>query len=511
MFDFKKMTSPFTFQIAVQTASADLSIRRSVGIFGAVGLLIFQLAACTVGPDYQKPSAPVIASLAREPLGALQTTRSDEISADWWTAYGSPRINLLVAQALQHNPNVDAGLANLRVAQEIVNAQRGLFFPQVQAGYAATRQNSGSVLAPPLNSGSTLFNLHTAQLNVGFVPDLFGGNRRQVESLQASASGQQYQLEAFKITLASNVVAAAIAERFLSQQIELTQDAIRVAGEQLKHLKGLSVAGYSSGMDVAQQQVAYVQTLALLPPLQKQIEQTRNLLAVLCGQLPSQQLPGGVLNEIHAPAALPTVLPSSLVERRPDVQAAQEQLHASHAQIGVATANMLPQLSLSASLVYNNNSLAGLLSNTSKSWGLLGGLTQPLFDGGALSARKRGAIAGAAAARAQYQSVVLVAFQNVADTLYALESDGRSLDATREVELATQQLLGHTQRQFEQGYSSRLVLLAAQQSLLQSQLSKIASQAAYLGDTVALYQSLGGGWHTSVAPVAAVDSLTEKP
>jgi NodT family efflux transporter outer membrane factor (OMF) lipoprotein len=356
-----------------------------------------------------------------------------------------------------------------------------------------------------------LFNLHTAQLNVGFVPDLFGGNRRQVESLQASASSQQYQLEAFKITLASNVVAAAIAERFLSQQIDLTQQAIRVAAEQLQQLQSLSVAGYASAMDVAQQQVAYVQTLALLPPLQKQIEQTRNLLGVLCGQLPSQPLAGGALDEIHAPAALPTVLPSSLVERRPDVQAAQEQLHASNAQIGVATANMLPQLSLSASLVYNNNSWAGLLSNTSKSWGLLGGLTQPLFDGGALSARKRGAIAGAQAAQAQYQSVVLVAFQNVADTLYALASDGRSLDATREIELVNQQLLGHTQRQFEQGYSSRLALLAAQQSLLQSQISRLASHAAYLADTVALYQSLGGGWHIPDSPVAALESRRTKP
>jgi NodT family efflux transporter outer membrane factor (OMF) lipoprotein len=470
--------------------------RRSIEVVGLLGLAAWQLTACTVGPDFQKPLAPVVVSLTREPQDALPTERPNEISDQWWTAYGSPRINLLVAQALLHNPNVEAGLANLRVAQEIVNAQRGLFFPQVQAGYAASRQNSGSVLAPPLNSGSTLFNLHTAQLNVGFVPDLFGGNRRQVESLQASATGQQYQLEAFKITLASNVVAAAIAERFLSQQIELTQESIRVAAEQLQQLKGLSAAGYASGMDVAQQQVAYVQTLALLPPLQKQIEQTRNLLAVLCGQLPTQQLPGGELDEIHAPAALPTVLPSSLVERRPDVQAAQEQLHASNAQIGVATANMLPQLSLSASLVYNNNSVSGLLSNASKSWGLLGGLTQPLFDGGALSARKRGAIAGAEAVRAQYQSVVLVAFQNVADTLYALESDGRSFSATRDVELANQQLLGHTQRQFEQGYSSRLVLLAAQQSLLQSQLSRVASHAVYLGDTVALYQSLGGGWHS---------------
>lgn len=504
MFDSKKMT----FQSTVRFISATLSARRFVG---TMALAVLQLAGCTVGPDYKMPLAPVVASLTREPLEALRSERTEGISAQWWKAYGSVRINVLVEQALRHNPSLEAGMANLQVAQEIVNAQRSLFFPSVQAGYSAARQNSGSVLAPPLNSASTLFNLHTAQLNVGFVPDLFGGNRRQVESLQASAFSQQYQLDAFRITLVSNVVAAAISERFLGEQIELTQEAIKVAVEQLQHLKGLSAAGYSSGMDVAQQQVSYVQTLALLPPLQKQIEQTRNLLAVLCGQLPAQQLPGGALDQIHAPAALPTVLPSSLVEHRPDVQAAQAQLHVSNAQIGVATANMLPQLSLSASLVYNNNSLAGLLSNTSKSWGLLGGLTQPLFDAGALSARKRGALAGAEAARAQYQSVVLVAFQNVADTLYALESDSRSFNAARDIELANHQLLGHTQHQFDQGYSSRMVLLAAQQSLLQSQLSKVASHAAYLEDTVALYQSLGGGWYNPEAPVAAVDSQSKKP
>lgn len=498
---------PVTFQ----SFSAAFMVGRCVGFVGIVGFAALQLAGCTVGPDYQKPLAPAVLSLTREPTDALRTTLSTDISAEWWAAYGSPRINVLVAQALAHNPNLAAGLANLRVAQEMVNAQRALYLPSVQAGYAASRQNSGSVLSPPLNAGGTLFNLHTAQLNVGFVPDLFGGNRRQVESLQASASSQQYQLDAFKVTLVSNVVAAAIAERFLSEQIDLTQSAIRLAAEQLEQLQGLNAAGYSSGMEVAQQQVAYVQTLALLPPLQKQIEQTRNLLAVLCGQLPSQPLTGGALDEIHAPAALPTVLPSSLVARRPDVQAAQEQLHASNAQIGVATANMLPQLTLSASLVYNNNSLAGLLSNSSKSWGLLGGLMQPLFDGGALSARKRGAIAGAEAARAQYQSVVLVAFQNVADTLYALESDGRSFNATRAVELANQQVLGHTQRQFEQGYSSRLVLLAAQQSLLQSKLNRLASHAVFLVDTVALYQSLGGGWHVPDSPVAALESLASKP
>lgn len=478
---------------------------------GVCGLAALHLAGCTVGPDYHRPEAPSVTSLTRQPADTMRTAAPDEIPRDWWKAYESPRINALVELALSRNPSVEAGVANLRAAQEIVNAQRGLFYPSVQAGYSAARQNTGSVLSPPLTSGDTIFNLRTAQLNVGFVPDVFGGNRRQVESLQASASSQQYQLEALKITLASNVVAAAIQERLLTEQIGIAENAIRVAAEQLQQLKGLHASGYSNGLDLAQQQVAYVQTVALLPPLQKQLEQTRNLLAVLCGQLPSAQLPGGALDDIHVPAALPTILPSSLVERRPDVQAAQEQLHASRAQIGVAVANMLPQISLSANLAYSSNPLAGLFSNDSKSWGLLGGLTQPLFAGGALRARKRGAEATAEAAQAQYQSVVLTAFQNVADTLYALEADGRSLAATRDVESANQQLLGHTQRQFEQGYSSRLVLLAAQQSLLQSQLARTASNAAYLGDTVSLFQALGGGWRRSDTSVGMTGKSESRP
>lgn len=462
-----------------------------VGIFGFATL---QLVGCTVGPDHHRPEAPLVTSFTRQPANPIEIKASQDIPKDWWTAYGSARINALVAQALLHNPNVDAGIANLKVAQELVNAQRGLFYPTLQAGYSAARQNSGSVLSSPLSSNSTLFNLHTAQLNVGFVPDVFGGNRRAVESLQANSSSQQYQLEAFKITLASNVVAAAIQESLLAEQIDIAQSAIRLSAEQLQQLQGLSAAGYSSGLDLAQQQVVYAQTAALLPPLQKQIEQTRNLLAVLCGLLPSQELPGGALDEIHVPAQLPTIIPSSLVERRPDVQAAQEQLHASNAQIGVTVANMLPQISLSASLLYSGNVLAGLLSDGNKSWGLLGGLTQPLFAGGALSARKRAAEAAADASRAQYQNVVLTAFQNVADTLYALETDGRSLATTRDVEEANRQLAAHTQRQLEMGYSSRLVFLSAQQSLLQARLARVASSATYLGDTVSLYQALGGGW-----------------
>lgn len=477
------------------TGLRSAAIRFPRRFVGMLSFFLLPLAGCTVGPDYRRPDAPPVGSFTRQPTQATPSGASGDVAREWWKAYESPHLNALVEQALRRNPSIEAGTANLRAAQEMVNAQRGVFYPSVQAGYNAARQNSGNVIASPLSSNTTLFNLHTAQLNVGFVPDVFGGNRRQVESLQASASGQRYQLEALKITLASNVVAAAIQERQLTEQIGITENAIRLSAEQLRQLKGLQTSGYSSGLDVAQQQVAYVQTVALLPPLQKQIEQTRNLLAVLCGEFPERALPGATPDDIHVPATLPTILPSSLIERRPDVQAAQEQLHASHAQIGVAVANLLPQVSLAANLAYSNNILAGLLSNANRSWALLGGLTQPLFAGGALSARKREAEASAEAAFSQYQYVVLTAFQNVADTLYALEADDRSLAAARDLESANQHLVEHSQRQLEQGYVSRLVFLAAQQSLLQAQLTRVVTKATYLSDTAALYQALGGGWN----------------
>jgi len=482
--------------------------------FALAGLAL--LASCAaVGPDYTPPEAPVARAFTREPVNtALPQAVQGEVLPEWWKAYGSPRVDALVESALAHNPSIEAGLATLKAAQENVTAQRGLFYPMVSASYGVSRQNSGNVLSSPLYSGSSLFNLHTAQLTVGFVPDVLGGNRRQVESLQASALSQAYQLDAFKITLVSNVVAAAIQDQLLSEQIAVVKNAIQIAGDQLKQLVRLKNSGYSSGLDVAQQQATYAQTVALLPPLQKQIDQTRDLLAMLCGQLPAQVLPGGesdaTRNEIHLPSSLPDTVPSSLVAHRPDVQAAQEQLHASYAQIGVAVANMLPQLSLSANLAYSNSILGGLFSPNNYAWGLLGGLTQPLFSGGMLSARKRAAEATAEAAKAQYQSVVLTAFQNVADTLYALDADAKSFTAAQDVETANTQLLVHTQQQFKLGYTSRLVLLTAQQAVLQAQLTRIASHAIYMGDTVALHQALGGGWSVNTA-TAAVSTATKMP
>lgn len=454
------------------------------------------LAGCAAGPDYQPSPSPEVKAFTRDAAADTDASRPpvQPLDPQWWRAYGSARVDALVERALAHNPGLDAGAANLRQAQELVTAQRGLFFPQVGLGYNVSRQNSGQVLSSPLNSGQSLFTLHAAQLSVGYVPDVFGANQRQVESLQAAADNQRLQNEALKITLASNVAGAVIQEQLLLEQTAVVREALEVAGEQLRQTRLQKAAGYSSGMDLAQQEASYAQTAALLPPLAKQLELTRDLLAVLCGEFPAAELGPADAARLHAPASLPQALPSQLVSQRPDVQAAEALVHAANAQIGVAAANMLPQFSLTAGLGYSGSTLGGLLSSSNQAWSLLGGVTQPLFAGGALSARKRAAEAAAEAARAQYKSVLLTAFQNVADALYSLRADGQALAAAHDTEAANLRLLGMTEQQFRQGYVAQPALLAARQNHLQSRLTRLAAEASYLGDTVLLYQALGGGW-----------------
>lgn len=465
------------------------------------------LGGCAVGPDFQRPEAPQVGAFTRSPL--VQAAPSGEaltaVDAQWWRAYGSGRVNDLVARALARNPGLAMGLANLRQAQENVNAQRGLYFPQVQAGYGANRQKSGSVLSSPLSSGDSLFTLHTAQLSVGFVPDVFGANRRQVESLQASANSQRLQLDAMRLTLTSNVVSAAVQERSVLQQIDVLEEALKVAKEQLLHAQRLKQSGYTSALDLAQQEAMLAQTEAMLPPLRKQLELTRNVLAVLCGDFPAmlQAEDGGP--DIQVPEHLPGSVPSRLVEQRPDVQAATEDLHAATALIGVAVANRLPQLSLSGSLGYASTGLGDLLSGSQRVWSLLGGFTMPVFNAGTLSARQRAAEAAAQASAAQYRSVVLTAFQNVADTMYSLEHDAALWKTTQRAELAMFKQLELTRKQHEMGYVAQPQWLSARQSWLQAKQSRILAQTAYLGDTVALYQSLGGGWQGSANLVPAAD------
>ena len=466
------------------------------------------LCGCALGPDFHRPAPPAVSGYTAEPLTSPPSpagypatdgqrfVEDQDIPAQWWTLYHSPAINALVQQALKANPNVHAAQAALRVAMEGYKAQRGIYLPSVQASASPSRQrNAVGTLSPTLTSSEPLFNLYTAQVSVSYILDVFGGNRRQVESSAAQAAYQRFVLEATYLTLSTNVVAAAIQEASLRAQIHATEEIVRIDSEVLERMRRQLALGSIAEGDVIAQQSAQAQVEATLPGLAKQLAMQRNLLAALAGDFPSQEPAARFdLASLHLPTDLPVSLPSQLVNQRPDVRAAEEQLHAASAQVGVAVANMLPQITLSAGAGSSATSTTALFASGNDFWSLAGGVTQPLFAGGSLLHHKRAADAALQQAAAQYQATVISAFQNVADSLRALQFDAAALEAQTRSARSAAETLDIARHQVELGSVSPLALLHAEQSNQQAQLALAQAVAARFADTAALFQALGGGW-----------------
>ena len=399
----------------------------------------------------------------------------------------------------------------------MVYAQQGYFFPTFDANYNFERQKISGNLAvdnvpgvegdghndlPPVQSLDSyphthpfFYDMHTAQLTVGFVPDVFGANRRQVESLAAQADAQRFALEATYITLASNVVAAAVQEASVRAQIEATRQIIAAEEKALAILRDQFRLGFAMRVDVAAQEAALGQAKMLLPPLQMQLEQTRDLLCALVGNLPNQEVPETFeLDALQLPPELPLSLPAKIIEQRPDVRVAEAQLHAANAQVGVAVAAMLPQFSITGTLGGNADQIPWMFRGGGSFWTIVGGVTQPIFEGGTLLHTKRAADAALKQAAAQYQSTVITAYQNVADTLHASLSDAEALAADVEAENSAKVTYDLTRRQMEVGYVNYLALLSAETAYNQALLTRVQAQAIRYGDSIALFQALGGGW-----------------
>ncbi len=475
---------------------------------GLAAALAVLSTGCAVGPDFHTPARPEAASYlaaavpaetaaASAPDGQAQRfVSAQDIPRQWWTLFHSPALNALIEGALKLNPSVQAAEAALRVAQENVAAQQGAYFPSVAANFTPSRQKVATgVVTSPLASGDSVFALHTAQVTVSYAIDVFGGNRRQVENLTALAESQRYQLEAARVSLSSNLVVAAVQEASLRAQITATEALVGLQQEQLDLLHHQLVAGAIAEAGVVAQVAALAQTRALLPPLRKQLALQRDALIALAGGLPnSASIESFELSMLQLPRDLPLSLPSSLVEQRPDVKAAEEQLHAASAQIGVATANMLPQLTLDASGGSVATEIHRLFGSGNGFWSLAAGLTQPIFDGGTLLHRKRSAQAAYEQAAAQYRGTVIGAFQNVADALQALQFDADSVRDAADAESAAANSLRIAQRQVELGDISHLALLAADQAYQQTVIALVQARANRYADTAALFQALGGGW-----------------
>jgi len=488
-----------------------------LAVLGLVGL-----DACAVGPNFHRAVAPPLAAYSTTALppatasapvlgGDAQRFVSDQdVSFKWWEAFGSAPLNALVEQSLRANPTVPAAQAALRQAQELVAAQRGYFAPSLAADYSFERQklsgNIASTAAPGLQgNGQNLvpsapaqpltYDFHTVELTVGFTPDVFGLNRRKVESLDAQAQMQRFELEATYVTLASNVVAAAIQEAALRAQIVATRQIIDFNAKALQLLQAKYQQGYAMRLDVAMQEAQLAQAQALLPPLQKSLEQTRDLLRVLAGRFPSEELEQTfTLSSLKLPQDLPLSLPAKIIRQRPDVLAAEENVRSLNAQLGVAIANMLPQFSITGALGGEATQLAWVFRHGGPFWSLIGGVSQPLFQGGTLLHTKRAAEAALQQAAAQYQQTVLAAYQNVADTLHAILSDADELATALAAERAAKVALDTTHQQMQDGFVDYVTDLQAQVSYAQALIVLVQAQSTRFGDTAALYQALGGGW-----------------
>jgi NodT family efflux transporter outer membrane factor (OMF) lipoprotein len=468
------------------------------------------LVGACVGPNFKRPAPPAVerytsgdlpeeTASAPGPGGAAQRFLKDaDVPRNWWALFGSSQLDDLVMQALRANPQVLSAQAALRQALENTAAQRGSYFPLVQGSFDANRNRDPTgVLQPNLASGATVYNLYTPQVTVSYTPDIFGANRRQVESLAAVAEAQRFQLDATYLTLTANLVTAAIQDAALRAQIEATQRVIALEQQSVEVLKRELQLGAVAEADVYALEAALAQLQATLPPLSRQLETTRDQLAVLTGHLPGDFPPLTLqLDQIALPEDLPLGLPSQLVERRPDVRAAEAQLHAATANVGVAIANLLPQFTITGDV----GSTASLMSELFKAgtgfWSIGANATQTLLDGGTLYHHVRAADAALDQAGADYKTAVLTAFQNVADALHALDTDAQSLDAASRAESAAQKSLGVARRQLELGSVSYVSLLLGEQAYQQAVIGRIQARANRLEDTAALFQALGG----SIAP-----------
>ena len=467
----------------------------------AAALAFLLLAGCAVGPDFLRPEPPKDAAYTAEPVTATAPAAGEaqhfaagqEIPAAWWPLFKSPRLNTLIEQALRASPNIEAAKAALAQAHELTLSGEAAFFPTLQGSAGASRNlTPNATLSPATATGNPYYSLYTTQLAVSYMPDVFGGTRRQVESSVAQAEFQRFQLEAAYLTLASDVVVSVVQEASLRAQIAATQDIIDIESQQLDVLQHQFELGGASRAAVLAQAATLAQTRATLPPLAKQLAQERNLIATLAGRFPNDP-PAETfeLSTLYLPQELPLSLPSRLVEQRPDIRSAEALLHSASAQVGVATANLLPQITLTGQYgtISTGNPLAGL-----PVWSIGAGLTQPLFRGGELLHARRAAVAAYEEAAAQYRSTVLTAFQNVADALRALQSDADALSAQVVAERAAADSLDIARRQFQLGAINYLLLLNAEQTYQQAHIALVQAQANRYADTAALFQALGGGW-----------------
>jgi NodT family efflux transporter outer membrane factor (OMF) lipoprotein len=477
-----------------------------VFFFSVFGLLS---AGCAVGPNFHggvvpKAQAYLSTSFSQNTvaaptkLGSAQSfIKGKDIPYQWWTLFQSKKLDTLIRQALENNPTLAAAEATLREARENVNAQIGSeYYPNIKLDAVTSRQKifPASFGIPGMEASTP--HLYSASVMVSYAFDIFGGGRREIEALKAKVDYERFRLEAAHLTISGDVVTTVIKEATLHALIHSTDKIIADQEKQLEFLEEQLAVGSISRSEVLSQRALLEATRSMLPSYEKDLSRTRHQLLTLLGKLPSEEasIPEFDLYEITLPAQLPVSLPSELTRQRPDVRAAEALLHAASAKIGVATANLYPQITLGGGYGPVTGRLVDLLKGESLSWGVGAGIVGPIFNGGSLRAQKRGAIAVYTEATAHFRETVISAYQNVADVLIALEQDAMILKAQANAEATARDTLRLSRQQFKEGVINYVLVLNAECQYQQSRISLVQAQAARLADTAALFQSLGGGW-----------------
>jgi NodT family efflux transporter outer membrane factor (OMF) lipoprotein len=470
--------------------------------------IVGMLAGCAVGPDFRRPEPPASSTYvagaqpsgtvaAKGPGGSPQRFEPGaDIPSEWWSLFRSESLDRRIRIALEENPTLAQARARLAQAREDFNARAGATqYPAVDAGISVKRQKlnlaSLGVSNVPEPGPFTLYN---ASISISYALDLFGGNRRALESLGAKVDYRRFELEAARRTLAANVVNAAIRQASLRARIGIVQDLLEAQGRQFAITEDRYKAGGVSALDVRNQNMLLDQTRALLPPLGRQLAQVTHQLAVYVGREPAESaIDEFDLDALHLPEEVPLSLPSSLARKRPDIRAAEALWHQACANVGVATADLFPKITVSGSLGSQRTD-SGELLNGVNVWSIAGNLMQPIFRGGELRARKRSAVAAYEEAAAVYRQTVLQGLQEVADTLSALDMDARTLQVRADAAGHARVGYGIARQQYLLGGISHLALLDAQRQLLQSEFDRVQAQADRYADTAALLHALGGGW-----------------
>ncbi|WP_322965903.1 efflux transporter outer membrane subunit [Sphingomonas fuzhouensis] len=474
-------------------------------------MLGLSLSGCAVGPNFHAPAAPSASAYTPAALpvrtdaapiagGEAQSFHwGGTVSYRWWTQFGSRALDALEEDALRHNPDVESAKAALRAAHQTYLAQRGSLFPTLSANAQVERQKNAGVLQSPLSDNSDIFTLYTLGATASYTPDLFGGIRRGVEGARAQAEAQRFQTEAAFLTVTTNVANTAITLASLDRQIAMTGQVIAADRRYLDIVQAQLRLGAASGADVAAAQLALSQAETALPTLTKQQAAARDFLAVLTGRYPAEHFVAPDLDTLHLPAELPVSLPSELVAQRPDIRAAEANLHYASAQVGVAIAARLPSFSITGTAGGTSTGLSTLFRNGNPFWTLAGNLLQPIFEGGTLLKRQRAAEAALDQAKAQYRSTVLSAMQNVADVLQAVSADAQGLRTAVQADMAARHALAIARAQARLGQVSGAATLNLQTAWLGTQAAVTQAQAQRLSDTVLLYQALGGGWQAGLS------------